>query len=283
MSEQLKYRMQQHEEAPPAGVWEAIHTRLDDDINYSTVATKMTAFETTPPANAWDGIVSALDGQAGTGNTDVVPFRRRNKVYRLAAAAVIIGIAITGWWMMNRNNGKQPNIIQGNDVAAANILPSGSDDTMSNGKEGGAQPDSPTEGMAFSSARASSRRLASNDRTLKYATAVNYPSYNNEYPIIINSTPVREEASTVVREHDIQTMNGDYLIISAPNGDRTKISAKFANVIRYLNDDETSDEGEAWKKRFQEWRRKIMQSAFIPSSGNFLDIADLKELLEEKQ
>jgi hypothetical protein len=282
MSEQLKYRMQQHAEEPPAGVWDAIRTRLDDDVNYGTVATRMTAFETTPPADAWDGIISALDTSPAGNNSNIVPFRRRSKMYRLAAAAVVIGIAITGWWMMNRNNSKQSTTIERSDVAAATVLTPGSDNSVSNGKEGGALSDTPHEGMAFSGARTTSRRLASNSRALKYATAVNYPSYNSEYPIIINSAPVHEENSTVVRDHDIQTMNGGYLIISAPNGDRTKISSKFANVIRYLDNDEQGDDGEAWKKRFQEWRRKIIQSAFIPSSGNFLDIADLKELLEEK-
>jgi hypothetical protein len=75
-----------------------------------------------------------------------------------------------------------------------------------------------------------------------------------------------------------------------PNGETTRISAKFANVIRYLNGDTEEPteyldnvirDSDTWKKRFQEWRSKIRESSFIPSTANFMDILSFKDLLEQ--
>lgn len=283
MSDLLKYKMYQHEETPPPGVWDAIAVRLDDDEEHATLAGKMTVYETKPPANAWDHIAASLD-TVNTGNSaTIIPIQSSSnkRKTRWLVAAVMAGLVIlTAWWLLQGNNKNRVKDTADNTAAA---IPQ----QDSNHSPAATEQDLPPKEITYADNRSNNRRPAnrSNGRALKYAAAVNYPSYNSEYPIIINSTPIHEESSTVVRDRNQQTMNGDYLIISAPNGDRTRISSKFANVIRYLNDDDAgqSGEAEAWKKRFQDWRKKIMQSAFIPSTGNFLDIADLKELVEENQ
>ena len=82
------------------------------------------------------------------------------------------------------------------------------------------------------------------------------------------------------------------MIIAGPDGQMTRISSKFANVIRFLNAngndteeylDRVIKEGGLWKQRFKEWRQKILDSHFIPSSSNFLDIMEFRELLDDKQ
>jgi hypothetical protein len=79
--------------------------------------------------------------------------------------------------------------------------------------------------------------------------------------------------------------DGQHIDITAPNGQQTRISSKFINVLLYLNTneaesyDDDSLESEMWQKKFDEWRTTIMQNSFIPSSTNFFDIMELKELV----
>lgn len=285
MSEQLQYRMQQFEATPPPTVWEAIAARLDDDTQHAVLASKMSGYEAAPPASAWETIASSLEAPS----TDTIPFTiRRTRIYRIAAAAIVIGILITAGWYFFKQDNTYSNIAAASQEPGTTIAPV--QDSAVTTTPPTVAVTTPEEQNNFTSKThrltASLTGTNTDNRILKYATAIASPSYQ-EYPITISSSPIHDETSMVIRDRNMQTMNGGYLIISSPNGQLTRISSKFANAIRYLDNDENYDqsskEGDAWKNRFQEWRRKIIQSAFIPSSGNFFDIADLKELIEDRQ
>ena len=125
---------------------------------------------------------------------------------------------------------------------------------------------------------------------MKYALVERLPAFQ-EGPIIISSAPIVDANGVIIRDLDVLTTNSNYIMVTGPNGQQTRISAKFASVIRYLNSntadteeylDKVIKESDTWKKRFQEWRSKISQSSFIPSSANFLDIIEFKNLIEEQ-
>ncbi len=113
-----------------------------------------------------------------------------------------------------------------------------------------------------------------------------------EKPIVIHSTPILDKEGNVIADLDVLTTS-NYIVVMGPNGQNTRMSSKFASVIRFLNSDDPAGteeyldkvikESDTWKKRFQEWRSKISQSSFIPSASNFLDIVEFKELIQEKQ
>ena len=78
----------------------------------------------------------------------------------------------------------------------------------------------------------------------------------------------------------------NYIIVTSPNGEQTKISRKFLKMLSVMNTGPYNNlmnaENFQWKLRFEEWRSKLLQQAtYIPTANNFLDIMDLKELLEE--
>jgi hypothetical protein len=91
----------------------------------------------------------------------------------------------------------------------------------------------------------------------------------------------------------LTTAASNYISVTGPNGEQTRISTKFANYLMYLNKDGGDNEeyidylirnSNFWKTRFEQWRNKILQQAsFIPSSTNFFDIIELKELLKDNQ
>jgi hypothetical protein len=83
-----------------------------------------------------------------------------------------------------------------------------------------------------------------------------------------------------------------YIIVTGPNGEQTRISAKFEKFIPYLNAGANKDEylnpvffeSTMWKIVFDNWRSRLLSNAsFAPSGGNFLDIFELKKLIEENQ
>ena len=73
----------------------------------------------------------------------------------------------------------------------------------------------------------------------------------------------------------------DYYVVTAPNGEKTKISTKFSNAVASLMGGDNVDY--LWKSRFDNWKTKLISSpSFIPAAGNFLDIAELKDLIKEQ-
>lgn len=85
-------------------------------------------------------------------------------------------------------------------------------------------------------------------------------------------------------------MGDNYISVTGPNGQQTKISSKFVNVLLYMNNDSNIEQFEGyfsktfleslvWKSKFQDWRNKILQTSLIPSADNFMDILELKDLI----
>jgi hypothetical protein len=198
---------------------------------------------------------------------------------------------ITAGWLWSTQTGNKKDMAGKNSIAVPPVVnPQDNGNSSATNQEDASSSNTPGDQQVFAENKTNGRRSqgAGDNRVLKYASVVTYPAYK-EYPITISSTPIHEENNTVMGNLDVPVMTGDYLLIAAPDGQFTRMSSKFANAIRYLHEDDADEEsnqlsaeGQVWKKRFQEWRKKIIQSAFIPSSGNFFDIADLKELLEEK-
>ncbi len=88
---------------PPSFTWNKIAEQLDTQFQES-FSTRLYEYEVTPPANSWNKIVAALDDEQTI--APVIPIRKNNsRIFRIAAAAVIIGIiAWAGFSLLN--NGK---------------------------------------------------------------------------------------------------------------------------------------------------------------------------------
>jgi hypothetical protein len=344
MSEQLKYRMQTFEMAPPAQAWEAIAVRLDDDSNYAVLSQKihsyesappvtawelialrlnddtkhaglskkMNSYEVTPPAGTWNKIAGLLDGFSEGRTRSVIPDTKVLPIrswYKMAAAAVIaVLLAGAAWYFISQQSSLLPN----NSIAKEN-QPTPAINENSQKTTGNEQvppvisPDSPLPDVkdlvvgdnkervnAINSSPVNNGTRNTNTRNeyvLTY-TKVNRPPSYLEQPIVINAPVLLDETGRPYRDINVLTTNSSYLTIAGPNGELTRISAKFANIIQFLDgssDDQLEEnidkilrESSIWKERFQQWRNKIKKSGYLPASGNFLDILEFKELIEEK-
>ncbi|MHA4847674.1 hypothetical protein ACX0G7_26140 [Flavitalea antarctica] len=112
----------------------------------------------------------------------------------------------------------------------------------------------------------------------------------SEKDIVIPNEPIRDNNGNIIMDEKlVSAPDVNYVTVTGPNGEQTKISKKFLHALSYMNavsDDDhlgiALQESSMWKWLFKEWRQKLLnQPTFIPSTTNFLDIMELKEILHE--
>ena len=297
----LATKMNHFQETPPQNIWSEIAARLDDDRQYATVAAKLNNFDATPPAQVWNNIAASFQKE----EFKPIPVRNINTIiYRLAAAAILIGL-FAGIWMLVNKNAVKVDVVKNKPA----IVPDRSATRTDNKEDHTITPlnnsNQSKEEIAVADQNGERAVQAGTKNRLPFSTDAfsnnQYPALRHavvdgllayqEKPIVISSPPILDKDGNVIRDMDVLTTS-NYIVVTGPNGQSTRISSKFASVIRYLNGDNDDHEeyidkvikeSDTWKKRFQEWRNKISQSSFIPSSANFLDIIEFKELIEEKK
>jgi hypothetical protein len=266
----LASKMDGFEAPPPPSAWEAISTRLGDDGQYARVAAKMTHFEAAPPAPLWDKIAASLSEPNTTVAAKAAPVIQLRKIlYRALAAAVIISVIAGGWMMLSNKSSVSTEIVKNNLVVPPAPSSPGKEEkntspaTPSTGSEETAIGSFPTETVVSAPQvndhhHAANNTVSEDDRVLKYAMVQRLPAFH-EGPIVISSAPIADANGVVIRDIDVLTTNSNYIMVTGPNGQQARISAKFASVIRYLNGstDDTEEyldkvikESDTWKKRF---------------------------------
>ncbi|HUR11334.1 MAG TPA: hypothetical protein VM012_08190, partial [Flavitalea sp.] len=110
-------------------------------------------------------------------------------------------------------------------------------------------------------------------------------------PISISAPLIRDATGNVVLDKQLLKAGSDdhYIKVTSPNGQQTRISDKFLEVLHYMNTQDNDNplfenaERRQWKLRINEWKSKLLQQAgFFPSNNNFLGIMELKDLIEDK-
>ena len=311
MASDLTYKLTQLQVSPPPGVWKQLRTRLDEEYDVYDVqlAMKLDDAAINPPFSVWDKIRSELADTSVSRPARVIALSYR----RLAAAAVIIGIVgFAAWYLLmfgaNDNTSKTPAVtasVSTTIVPKKNNLPVTKQETA-NGKSGTSAPATSPNNNATASGQSfnpvstqtsrplpinrnpSSRRPVSGKRlpTPAYAIA----PVLADRAISIDAPPIRDEQGNIVMNVQLLKSSEDdrYIIVTSPNGQQTRISEKFLNILQYLN---THDEDyigpdiyqrHLWKERIHEWKNKLIHSAgFFPSNNNFLGIMDLKDMIQQ--
>ena len=278
MSDLLKNKISGYEVQPPADVWKNIASELNESKTFQPLSEKIYHYEVPPPANSWSNISSLLQKEVKA------PVKMGRLFMKLAAAAVLIGLIL----MSSLYFIHQQTSIGGKNVASLPDQPSPTN-IESPSPQDQPLPDRkitsslPTISFTMNREKPVARNRYPARRRVLTAAAITDHSFalNSETNnIVINSSLIRNESGDVIQDPFIITGgdNDEYISVTGPNGQQTRISAKFANVLLYLNGNEQMKDAE-WQKKFQEWRRKIMQTSFIPSSNNFLDILELKDFI----
>lgn len=248
-------------------------------------------YEITPPPFLLDGVLSALNTEQVAPPTKVfvLPFRR------IAIAAVTIGlIALTVIYFLrseSSSTSKNVAVKLTPSLPGANAVSPPATDKTDNKRT---NPNiSNTSDVSLSSDPIkklvhSNFSKSQNGRNVKHSNLKNpVLAANAISPISVTAPPIYDDNGIIIMDENlVSAPDENYIIVTSPSGEQTKISRKFLKMLSVLNGGSDNNYMDAenfhWKMRFEEWRSKLLQQAsYIPTANNFLDIMDLKEMLQE--
>lgn len=293
MSEDLKYKLYDYEVAPPPEVCDSLRLELIEINELLLVSQKLYDFEVNPPDTSWQVIVADLNQVSAQPHQ--APVKKLNKrVITMVAAAAVLGVILLGsLYLVNnissksRFSGIQPDSPGNNQNKTSKpltVLPQSKRDNSISQQMNASISDNIIN-------KQKNKLSKDTDKILRNTIIKNVRSFGSELGIIIKPKPIRNERGYIIQNLNLMNLGGnDYISITGPNGQQTKISAKFLNVLLYMNDDSNIEQFEGyfsktfmesliWKSRFKEWRNKLIQTSIIPSPDNFMDILAFKDLI----
>lgn len=290
---------------PPREAWDRITTRLDQEFDPRelAMAQKLDDWEATPPTGAWTAIATALTVEeevtAPPSNVISIPYRK------LAIAAVLAGLISLVTWNILRSD-----VTIEATAAISSNTNAGNAAANNTATEPLVPPDVPpavddarSDAKAIIAATEKTNRNTRNTSTV-FQGAMNEPELAHEAnltdlrtqdlssPANVQVSPIRDARGNIVMDVNLIKLPGNnYITVTGPNGEQTRISSKFLPMLTSLNSavekseyfENSPQQNSIWKKKFRDWRNILMQQvSFAPSATNFLDILELKEMLEEK-
>jgi hypothetical protein len=226
---------------------------------------------------------------------------------RLAVAAAVVGIAISALYYFASKNNAARQLSETSDPGQGNKARARLPAIVADSDK----PDvkAPVANMSITGAVRLFRKSAKPATQVQQAaydetsdgpetanTDITYAKINGTDRVVSNENiaiptePIRDNLGNIIMDEKlISAPDINYVTVTGPNGEQTKISKKFLRALSYMNagnDDDQSgiglQESSMWKWLFSEWRQKLLkQPTYIPSTTNFLDIMELKEILHE--
>ena len=283
MSGELKHKMYDYEVKPPQAVWDSIADGLNEQELLKPLAEKMHAWEVTPPAAVWRKIAVALKSGAPVKSMSF------QKIYRWSAAAAIILMA-GAWYFLNYSDTARS-------VVHTNTKTNMHDESEQTLQEAYSNTNNKKVFVSpvklVSSSRYNTQKIYSEEdiRILPLSYVEDTDPFADDQIISVTPRPILTADGELIQDMSVVNPHNDkYISITAPNGQQTKISSRLINATHYLSSNTINEEGDnaedtenTWQQRIQQWRKKILQSGFVPSSSNFLDILEMTDLVDDKQ
>jgi hypothetical protein len=279
-------RLQVHEETPPASAWNNIAKRLDEEFTASDniLSSKLNDLSVPPPAIAWRNIAAALGEKKPA---KIIPLYRR-----IAVAVAVTGIVALGaLYFLTAGNGDlvQPRQLATRqmpaDVPATATAPDVQNDTRSRKI---AMASTPRVKHVSYSARSISNPPPREEAVPEFTDEGHAPTVETESvvpDVTVSAPPIKDERGNIIMDLKlISEPNQPYITVTSPSGNQTRLSNKFLNCLSYINDnsDIQDPKGAQCQSKFDRWREKLMtEAAFIPTATNFLDIFELKDILQD--
>jgi hypothetical protein len=266
----LRDKMLNYESVPPGETWDKIAAALDEAQHGDQFPGRLHAMEITPPTFAWNKIAAELDGEVKQEAVVVNQPSRFRYFLRYAAAAVVIGAVAFG---ILRWTGSSYQSTTGTAVAgitpdsgrtnSAALIPTDSQRAAGTAPdEDAANPGQDRKLLAKLDrpVRSQSRRLNSAVQT------VGYPAANK-----ISS------AIYTYNDH-VPTVADRYIMLMTPDGNLIRMSKKWGNLVCCVSGE---DPDAGCKDQLKKWQQKMATSSLTTSAGNFMDIINLVNSLDE--
>ncbi len=273
---------------PPMGAWEAVFAELTQSKELEPLAKKLFDFELAPPLHAWEGIRSFIEGKKE------IPLKAKSGIiYKIMAAATILAVIIAGSLYLS-----QTNILKNKLSTTSSSVPDNkktrSQEPLSESPSFAYKTGSPEITIASDGVATRARKNYKESNKSLQNTKIQDPLFvGNELGIMIAAKPIRNAKGEIIQDMEMMNnMGKKYISITGPNGQQTKISSKFLHMLLFINDDNDIDQVDSyfdktflesliWRTKFQDWRNKILKTSLVPSSANFMDILEFKDLISQ--
>lgn len=304
MADNQLHKLKNLEVPPPEGTWNKILERLNTEFDKedAVLSKRLEYAEATPPAGLFNRISEKISTNktTETGKVKII----NAPYFKVAVAAAFIGIvSAAAFYFLNYN---LPTSVQ--DTASHHLVNTDTTAvTLNNEAQASAEILEKTEAvtkMPYTETTESFIHQATHQpATVQYAelypnefTTPGYVTINSDKMMVkpdsefyIEAPLIRDETGAVIMDMGlVKDETGEFVIVTSPNGKQTRLSGKFADKLRYLNtgllpvyfDFESFE----WSHKFDEWRSLFMSNNnFIPTAGNFLDILELKNIIQKTE
>lgn len=291
MIKSYKNKLTSFEVQPPQAAWDYIAAELSINRESLAVSNRLFDYEVVPPAEVLSVILSSLQEDSTLTAYSADKKLKKKFLPVMMMVAAMLATIVAGVYYFN-----------GSTVLKNRLMISRISSTNNNKT----QPEPPLTAPLplFREQKPGGNMKPSGGIIAK--TNKNYPIDNKvlqntkversllsgtEFGFMITAKPIRSANGEIIQNTEIINNPGSkYISITGPNGQQTKISSKFLHMLLFINDDSDIDEVDSyfdknfmesliWKSRFQDWRNQIINTSFVPSSTNFMDILDFKDLL----
>ncbi len=284
MDDKLRYRFQQLEIEPPTGTWNAIAAKLEaEGTAGQSLADRINSVEIEPPSIVWQNIVAELDGTSDTMQTtsseaSVIQMHWR-RIASVAAVFVVAAVAVF-FLFFNNNSSKKATTL----TTIPNLVLVNPDLTEKVQQQTGLLATNDRTNNNVSGSVSGNRPRQNNRPRLKNFDVDEYLQPVRSENIQVTAPLITDESGNLIMDTDLVLDNNErYITVTSPNGQKTRLSAKFiAQLDKLYGVSQRAHDEAAWISRFEDWKNRFHGSGFVPASGNYMDILELKELLMEQ-
>lgn len=267
----LRDKLENYEVTPPANAWDRITDALDDAHQADEFPARLYAMEVTPPAAAWDKIAASFESERQPEEAIFINQPSRFKQYlRYAAAAVVIGAVAFGILRWTGSSADDPT---GPSIAAKPAGPVVTSPAQTAGTSGTSPV--PTNNAVDEQAKTISaeKLIARLDRPYKATRRANADVQTAVY----NATANRSRSLYTYSDH-VPSMADRYIMLMTPDGNFIRMSKKWGNLVCCVSGEDPDAD---CKDQLKKWQEKMATSSLTTSAGNFIDILQLVNSLDE--
>ncbi len=261
---------------PGANTWQNISIALDESLMVDDYAAKLAGLEISPPANAWQKITADLDADKEI----IAPVHRKfSPILRYAVAASIVGFITWGSIQLFSNKSDNTSIVKQDQIESLvkpESDPSNQSELISNGSIAIDDITAALEEARNDAAlEASKKTYAKLDITtakskIKNAAGFYFTPDSNE-PGIRGLDNWQPKISK-------QDLTDRYFTLMTPDGNIIRISKKLSDIVGCVAGAEQDQE---CLEQLKEWQQKMANPKSPYSSGNFIEILNLVNSLQD--
>ena len=254
-----------HEEMPPPHCWDEVKQTISKEP--ISLGHSLNQWEAVPPAESWNLIAAEIQETKSLPRIPAAKtLTRRPLVAYAAAIAVMLLLASVLWYSLNdRENG-----LNVRDLAAgltysdspAQAVPGpeiSTNEQSAPGMETPAEAAPPTTPLA----KSGELRETHHNSTAPHAA-----------PAEIQAPKVPDVA--------VSYADGNYIQLTEPDGDVTRVSYKLDRMVKAMHaGGNNRSQRQEWNRKLETWTSRMAQSTYVPSGGNFFDIAEFVEFLND--